>query len=119
MKIENGPEEDYLEIIPAISLSDVNKILKDVSDENDSIEVYTLKSNNQILFKVGDIELVSRLIEGEFPNYQDIMPTEKLHTFNILKTELVDCVKVVSIFARNVVGNKTRFAINATDKNFR
>lgn len=114
LKIENGPDEDYQEIIPAISLSDVNKILKDSSEQDKQLEIYALKANNQVLFKIGDIELVSRLIEGEFPNYQDIMPNEKQYSFEVLKSELTDAVKIVSIFARNVIGNKARFAVDGT-----
>jgi DNA polymerase III subunit beta len=116
MKIESGPDSDYNEIVPAVSLSDVNKILKDMAEDEDMVEIYSLESNNQILFKIGDVELVSRIIEGEFPNYKDIMPVEKQNSFQILKNELANTVKVVGIFARNVVGNKTKFSINAEDK---
>lgn len=111
-KIEEGPKDDYLGIIPAKSLNDVNKIIKDVAVDKDVVELYTLQENNQIVFKINEVEVISRLIEGEYPAYEDILPKEKQHSFSILKGELADAVKVVSIFARNAVGNKTKFAVD-------
>ncbi|MBD3362929.1 DNA polymerase III subunit beta [Candidatus Dojkabacteria bacterium] len=113
MKIKDGPEKDFLEIIPAKSLMEINKIIKDVAGEKDEVEIYKLKDNNQVVFKIDDIELVSRLIEGEFPSFEDILPEKKDFSFSVLKAELSEALKVVSIFARNVVGNKTKFAVNA------
>lgn len=115
MKIEKGPKEEYKEIIPAKTLNEIAKIIRDVATEKDKLEIYSMKGNNQVIFKIGNIELASRLIEGEFPNYKDILPKEKNYIFNILKQDFADALKVVSIFARNVIGNKTRFKINSTD----
>lgn len=114
--IEGGPEEDFKEIIPSKSLQEVGKIIKDVCTDKEDIEIYTMKSKNQIIFKIGEIELASRLIEGEFPPYEDILPKGKQHSFSVLKSELSDVVKIVSIFARNVVGNKSRFKVDMGKK---
>ncbi|MBP9759161.1 DNA polymerase III subunit beta [Candidatus Dojkabacteria bacterium] len=110
-KIEDGPEEDFREIIPAKTMQEISKIIKDTATEKEKLEIYSLKKNNQVVYKIGNIELVSRLIEGDFPNYEDIIPKDKQFSFNVLKQDLANGVKIVSIFARNVIGNKTRFTI--------
>ncbi|MCA9386053.1 DNA polymerase III subunit beta, partial [Candidatus Dojkabacteria bacterium] len=65
LDITEGPETDFKEIIPARSLQDVTKIIRDISSEKDEIELYSLPEKNQVIFKIGDVELATRLIEGE------------------------------------------------------
>lgn len=116
IKIEKAVKvEKFKEIVPAHTLKEMESILRDVADEKDAVKIYYLGAKNQLLFKVGDLELSTRLIEGEFPDYQKIMPKEKVLTFHLDREEFSNALKVVSIFARNVIGNKTRFKIN-TDK---
>ena len=107
--------EKFKEIVPAHTLKEMESILRDVADEKEVIKIYYLGAKNQLLFKVGDLELSTRLIEGEFPDYEKIMPKEKILRFNLDREEFSNALKVVSIFARNVIGNKTRFKID-TDK---
>lgn len=111
-KLETGPDEDFRENIPARTMQEISKIIKDVATDKADLEIYSLSKNNQVVFKVGDVELVSRLIEGDFPNYEDIIPKDKQYSFNVLKQDFSDGVKIVSIFARNVIGNKTRFLVD-------
>lgn len=58
------------------------------------------------MFRVGDIDLVSRLIDGEFPEYQQIIPTGYKTNCEIQKEEFLNSLKVVNIIARSVLGNK-------------
>lgn len=101
------------EIIPAKAISEVEKLIKDTCDKKDMVQIFLLGGKNQMLFKVGDVELSTRLIEGKFPNFEDILPSEKQLQARINKKEFSDMLRVVSIFARNVVGNKTKFAIDS------
>lgn len=112
LKLENGPETDFQEIIPAKTLQEISKIVKDIATEEEKLQIYSLEKNNQVVFKIGDIELVSRLIEGDFPPFEDIIPNDKQFGFNVLKSDLAAGVKIVGIFARNVIGNKTRFIVD-------
>lgn len=111
-----APEDAFKFIVPAKSLQELERIIKDVATEKDDVEVYLLGDKNQIIFKVNDTELSSRLIEGEFPNYNDIIPKEKTNSFISLKSDLEKSSKIIMIFAKNVIGNKTKFSINATEK---
>lgn len=108
--------EAFKEIVPSKSLQEIEKIIKDIASEEDVVEIYMLGDKNQILFKIGNVELSSRLIEGEFPDYNQIIPNDKTNAFFVLKSELQNSVKIIMIFAKNIIGNKTKFAINPTDK---
>ena len=116
LELSAGPKEVLKEIIPAKSLQEVERIIKSESSEKDDVEIYMLGDKNQILFKIGDIELSSRLIEGEYPDYNQIIPKETTNSFKVLKSEFQSSVKVIMIFARNVIGHKTRFVVKSTEK---
>ncbi|HEY5714460.1 MAG TPA: DNA polymerase III subunit beta [Candidatus Gracilibacteria bacterium] len=57
-------------------------------------------SDNQVMFTCGNTELVSRLIEGKFPDYAQILPKEKQTTVEVDRSELELAVRRVSIFAK-------------------
>jgi len=113
LKLSEEIEKGISEIIPARALIEVERLVRDIDDEKETMDVYLLGNKNQMLFKTNDIELSTRLIEGKFPNYKQIIPTEKSLSFVIEKSEMVDMLKVVNIFARNVVGNKARYKVDA------
>ncbi|MBD3279910.1 DNA polymerase III subunit beta, partial [Candidatus Dojkabacteria bacterium] len=116
ISLEKGTEEDFNEVIPAKSLSELEKIITDVSEKDDVLEIYELESKNQMVFKVANTEFSTRIIEGEFPDYTQIMPKGKNTGFEVLKSELGTAVKIAGIFARNVIGNKARFSVDPEAK---
>jgi DNA polymerase-3 subunit beta len=116
LKLTKGPKDLIKEIVPSKSLQEVERIIRDSSNEKEDVEIYMLGDKNQILFKVGDVELSSRIIEGEFPDYTQIIPSDKSNSFSVLKSELQSAVKIISIFAKNIIGNKTKFNITPLDK---
>jgi DNA polymerase-3 subunit beta len=108
--IENNKaknNDQYLEekvIVPAKTLQEVSRILSSFKDEsgidvNDVIEIYLGES--QIMFSYNGIELVSRLIEGQYPEYNQIIPNTLLSKIKINTTDLVKAVKTSSLFAKN------------------
>ena len=107
---------DFKEILPARSLSELEKIIMDISDGEDVLEIFALENKNQMVFKVANTEFSTRVIEGEFPDYTQIMPKGKNTGFSVLKSEFSTAVKIASIFARNVIGNKARFSIDPEAK---
>lgn len=116
LTLDNALPEAITEVVPAKALSEVEKLIKDTANEESRLKIYLMSNRNQMLFKLDDVELTTRLIEGKFPNYEDILPSEKLLTFKIKKSDFSDTLKVVSIFARNVVGNKARFKVDTTEE---
>lgn len=82
-------------IIPTRTINEVGKILKDAGEKVD-----VCFDENQILFNFGSIHLISRLIEGQYPNYEQIIPTEFESEVIVDKQELTNVCKVASLFAR-------------------
>ena len=82
-------------IIPAQALRDVRR----VSGEAEMLTVAIAAERGQIMFRAGDVEVLSRLIDGKFPDYERIIP--RRHTTRaVLKTaELARAVRLASYFA--------------------
>ncbi|MGC1176981.1 MAG: DNA polymerase III subunit beta, partial [Candidatus Saccharimonadales bacterium] len=95
-------KKDVRLLIPASALQDLLRVLDD-GDE----EVQVTHDEQQVLFRVGDIELVTRLVEGKYPDYQKLIP-EKFSTKAALKrADLINVTKVSSLFARESAGSVT------------
>jgi DNA polymerase-3 subunit beta len=95
-------QEDIRLLIPASAMQDLLRVLGDGDDE-----VHVTHDDQQVLFQVGDIELVTRLIDGNYPDYQKLIP-ESFTTSAVLKrTDLVNVTKVSSLFARESAGSVT------------
>ncbi|MBU0976525.1 MAG: DNA polymerase III subunit beta [Patescibacteria group bacterium] len=113
LDIDRKGTSEFSHIIPARALSELARITHDLGEDDETLEGYLLKDKNQMIFKVQDVEISTRLIEGEFPEYQQILPKETKHSFRVDKEMLGRSLKVVSIFARSAVGNKAVFEILA------
>lgn len=107
--IKSSLSKEFKHIVPAKALQELARISLDVAAEEDEISVYILGDKNQMLFTVKEIELSTRLIEGEFPDYQQIIPTESKFSFAVDKGAFMQTVKIANIFARAAVGNKAIF----------
>ena len=85
-------------VVPARSYSELMRILP---DSEAPIEITVTPNKSQVLFRVEGIDLVSRLIEGQFPNYEPVIPTG--HTSRaVLDRELfLAGARRASIFARD------------------
>lgn len=92
-------EKETRLILPARSLQEVSKMLGETGADDFSLEFS--KENHQVIFKVGDIEVTSRLIAGEFPPYQQIMPNTYSSRAVFGKAEILEGVKRASLFARD------------------
>jgi len=69
--------------------------------ESNSVEFSYSKNDNQILFGLGGTVLTSRIINGEFPDFEKIIPKKSTWTFVTDKDELLRAVKLASVFARD------------------
>ncbi|MCL5961988.1 MAG: DNA polymerase III subunit beta [Chloroflexi bacterium] len=85
-------------IVPARSLQELARILH---DEEEPVEITVTPNKSQVLFHTNSVDLVSRLIEGTFPNYQQIIP-QKHNTRVVIGTaEFLKATKIASFFARD------------------
>lgn len=94
--------EDIDLLIPATALSDLLRILGEFEGE-----VEVTHDDQQVLFKVGDIELVTRLIEGKYPDYRKLIPAKFESSAKIKRSDLTNITKVSSLFARESAGSIT------------
>ena len=92
-------EKETRLILPARSLQEISKMLGETGADDFSLEFD--KENQQVIFKVDEIEVTSRLIAGEFPPYQQIMPNTYSSRAVFGKGEILEGVKRASLFARD------------------
>ncbi len=65
-----------------------------------SKEVQILVNDNQILFTIDDTKIISRLVSGQYPDYQQIIPSHFTNKLIVEKDELVQAVRAASLFVR-------------------
>jgi len=108
----DAPAEDKKIIVPSRTMNEVLRILGGSDVANDiSIAI----SDNQISFKIGDAHIVSRIIEGTFPNYSQIIPSSSKIKTKVKLTELVSAVKMSFLFAKDSANNNIRLAVKADE----
>ncbi len=92
-----GPPVGPLEvIIPARALNELSRVL---GDQTEPVEVTV--TANQVVFHMTTVELVSRLIEGRFPDYRQIIPTRYDIRARMSTPELLKAVRIAALFARD------------------
>ena len=89
-------------LIPATALQDLLRVLGD-----DDEDVVVMHDDQQVLFKVGDIELVTRLIDGKYPDYRKLIPNSFASEATLKKADFANITKVSSLFARESAGSVT------------
>ena len=96
-------------IIPARTLQELIRILSnlkdsgDVIDEKEEIKFYI--SDNQVLFTINSTELVSRLIEGQYPDYKQIIPDNSKTKVLINRQELTRAIKASALFSKTNIND--------------
>jgi len=96
-------EEKELEmLIPASSLQDVLRVMRD-----DIASVTINYDEQQARFSVGSVELVTRLIDGKYPDYRRLLPKDYETTAVMKRSDLQEITKVSSLFAREAAGGVT------------
>ncbi|MDD2628025.1 MAG: DNA polymerase III subunit beta [Clostridia bacterium] len=89
---------NFKAIIPGKTLSELTKILSD--DEEQTVKIGV--NRNQALFEMGNCIVVSRIIEGEFLNYNSVIPNEFETKIKIKTKQLLESLDRVSLFSREV-----------------
>ncbi len=106
LKKESSKEEKAA-IVPAKTIQEIIRVLSNLKDgdseSEDEIKFYI--TENQIMFSIDPTELVSRLIEGQYPDYKQIIPG--LGKTNIIanKNELIRAVKIASLFSKTGIND--------------
>lgn len=107
----DAPLEGSLEAnVPARTLQELARI---AGGGGESIGVAALE--NQVVFTVDDVVLSSRLVEGRFPNYQQLLPEAYEHELRVSREELLEVVRRVGLLAQKNAPLRLRFSEGALD----
>ena len=82
--------------VPARALGELVRIAQGA--DNDTLAVSV--GHNQVVFELGDTVLSSRLIDGQFPNYRQLLPESVDHELRLSTTEVADVVRRISLLAQ-------------------
>ncbi len=90
-------------IVPLKTMQELARIINFPNDEltEDSDQIQIHIADNQILFIYQGVEMVSRLIEGHYPDYVQVIPTNFKTEITIDRGELLRAIKMASIFSAN------------------
>lgn len=87
-------------IVPSSSLQEV---LRSLNDDIDEIEV--LFDETQVVFRFGEIQIVSTLIDGSFPDYRQLIPKKNEIVLSLEKSEVLRITKMAALFAKEAGGS--------------
>ncbi len=114
LELPSPVEEPFTMVIPARALAEVSRI---IGDQEEPVRIHVTPARNQILFHMSNVDLVSQLIEGKFPDYRQIIPTGYSTRVFVNTKALLQAVKTANIFARDAA-NIVRLQMTAGDDEF-
>ena len=88
-------------IIPARTLAELGRLM---GEQEEPVEITLNPAKSQILFRLKNIELVSQLVQGTFPNYSQLIPQSYNTRMVVNVAEFLRATKTASIFARDGSG---------------
>ena len=94
-RLENALETGFEANVPARALEELGRLVR---DEVDEIRIGVRA--NQVVFEVGGVALSSRLIDGQFPNYRQLLPEAYEHELTVSRDEFLEVVRRISLMAQ-------------------
>ncbi len=98
--LAKGVDAEVVAIVPTSSLQEV---LRSLSDDVDEIEIFFDEA--QVKFRLGSIEVTSKLVDGSFPDYRQLIPKSTEISTEMGRSELIRLTKLAALFAREVGGS--------------
>src|SRR5919112_1443515 len=103
--LEDALEGSLEANVPARTLQELSRI--STADGGDQIEIAALE--HQVIFRVGGVTLSSRLVEGRFPNYKQLLPEAFEHELHLNGPEVSDVVRRISLLAQKNAPLRMKF----------
>ncbi|MEI6529267.1 MAG: DNA polymerase III subunit beta [Candidatus Falkowbacteria bacterium] len=105
----SGIEGEQKIIVPAKTVQELLRVLSNLegTELGEDQEVKFYLAENQILFTVDSVELISRLINGHYPDYKQIIPTKSQTDVLVERTELTRAVKAAALFSKTGINDIT------------
>jgi DNA polymerase-3 subunit beta len=88
-------------IIPGRTLAELNRL---IADQEESVDITLNPNKSQVLFRLKNVELISQLIQGTFPNYSQLIPQSSNTKVIVSVADFLRATKTASIFARDGSG---------------
>lgn len=100
--LSESTDQTFRSLIPRKTFEEVVRLMNEdlPKGEEQNVEIATSENQNQIIFTIGSTKLSSRLIEGQFPSWEKIIPSTILTTATVDRGEFLKAVKLSSVFAR-------------------
>jgi DNA polymerase-3 subunit beta len=98
-------EAEAKAIVPERALTEAGRAAS--ADEKGSVELFV--DDSQVSCKIGGLTLTSRLIEGEFPNYRQLLPETHESRLEVSRQQLLDAVRRVGLLARDTTPVRLEF----------
>jgi DNA polymerase-3 subunit beta len=98
-----GSQQELEAIIPARALTELGRVAAGVGELDLGVH------ENQVVFRAGDVTLTTRRIDGQFPNYKQLLPETFERTVTLARGELLDVVRRVSVMAQRNAPLRLRF----------
>lgn len=95
--------ETVSEVAAIVPTSSLQEVLRTINDDTDEVDI--LFDETQVRFRVGDAEVTSRLIDGNFPDYRQLIPAQSDINVTIAKQDFVRITKIAGLFARESGGS--------------
>jgi DNA polymerase-3 subunit beta len=99
-----GSTQELEAIIPARALTELGRVAGGVGELELGVH------ENQVVFRAGDVTLTTRRIDGQFPNYRQLLPEAFEQTVMLPRAELLDVVRRVSVMAQRNSPVRMRFS---------
>lgn len=101
MSLTGGSDAPKRVIVPQRTLAELVRIFSVFKDDVEAPPAVEIDiTDNQIVFRYGSVALTSRTIEGNYPDYRQIIPTTSKTQFKIDKADLVQAIKAASLFSK-------------------
>jgi DNA polymerase III subunit beta len=104
-----SPEETA--IVPVKALAELRRAFK---DETGAVELRFAPARNQVFFRCGAAEVTSRLIEGQYPNYDAAIPKQASSVVRAARAELVRAVRMVGVVSESVSARAVSLVIDSS-----
>jgi DNA polymerase-3 subunit beta len=101
LPLAKAVEQKYVIIIPARTLSELSRL---AGDQDDTVEIKVNGQKTQVMFKFKDIEMVSQLVMGNFPQYSQLIPQSSNTRAVVDNSQFLRATKTAAIFARDGSG---------------
>jgi DNA polymerase-3 subunit beta len=97
LEADTGVESEVQVIVPRSSMIELSRILADTTEE---VEIVISPQKTHIAFRIANTEVVSLLVEGQFPNYEQLLPADHQTRIVVRADAMAKASRIAAIFAR-------------------